>query len=118
MGQCDKLELMRHLRIEELPETPVTHMPGIKKHVFAEDVSCVKSISHVELHPGDTAGEHSHAGACEVFFLASGEVVFGVNGEEVRLRERECLVIEPGDRHSITAVVRPSGLFYFLAESV
>ncbi len=107
---------MRHLRLEDALETPVTHSPGIKKHVFTrEPAACVRHLSHVVLGLGDSAVAHSHEDGFEVFYCVGGEAVFRINGEEVPLKGGDCIVVEPGDLHEIMPVAQRAELFYFFA---
>lgn len=107
---------MKLLRLENAAETPVSHSPSVKKRVLTKDpISCVMHLSHVVLGPGDSAFAHSHKDGFEVFYCASGEAVFRVNGREVPLRDGDCLVVEPGDLHEITPVRNKVELFYFFA---
>ena len=107
---------MKHIRLEDAVETPVTHSPSVKKRVFTKDpISCVRHLSHVVLGPGDSAVAHSHEDGFEVFYCTCGEAVFRVNGKDVPLREGGCLIMEPGDLHEIMPVAQRAELFYFFA---
>ncbi|MDA8087078.1 MAG: cupin domain-containing protein [Nitrospiraceae bacterium] len=106
---------MKHYRLEDLPETSVSHDPHIKKRVYAGGVSCIEKISHAVLKPGDTARQHAHEGGFEIFFCAAGEAVFRINGEDVSLGGGDCLIVEPGDLHEIKLVRKRTELFYFFA---
>ncbi|MDA8090075.1 MAG: cupin domain-containing protein [Nitrospiraceae bacterium] len=107
---------MKYFRLEETPESPVTHSPDIKKRVFTkEPVSCVRHLSHVVLGPGDSAFAHSHEDGFEVFYCANGEAVFSINGKDFPLHAGDCMVVEPGDVHEIMPVNGKAELFYFFA---
>lgn len=106
---------MRHLRLGDLPEIPVSHAPGIKKHVFATDISCIRKISHAVFHPGDTARPHTHEDGWEIYYCAAGAAVFGINGRDIELRDGDCLIVEPDDLHEIKEVRTRTELFYFFA---
>lgn len=107
---------MKHYRLKTTGYTPVSHNPEIKKKVLVEGgFSCVKHLSHVVLRPGDTAIEHSHPDASEVFYCIRGQVEFVVSGSPVTLKGGSCLVVEPGEVHSIATVREETELIYMLA---
>ncbi|MDA8326225.1 MAG: cupin domain-containing protein [Nitrospiraceae bacterium] len=108
---------MKHYRLEDLPETTVSHAPGIKKRVFAQGqkISCIEKMSRAVLEPGDTARPHAHEGGYEIFYCAGGEALFRINGVDIGLGGGDCLVVEPGDVHEIKLVRTRTELFYFFA---
>lgn len=108
---------MKIYSVDSSPLVPVSHDPALKKRVLAgpeEGISCVRHLSHLVLRPGDSASEHSHVDAYEVFYCLRGSVVFRVNGKDVTLKRGVCLVVEPLEKHSITPCSEESELFYFL----
>jgi quercetin dioxygenase-like cupin family protein len=102
--------------LAEAPSVPVSHDPRLKKKLLLGPGTLphVASLSHIELDPGDTAVSHSHEDAYEVFFGLGGKVAFTVGGAPVELQEGSCLVVEPGEAHSITGAERGSRVLYFL----
>ena len=46
--------------------------------------------------------EHFHAQMFEIYLVAQGESTAMVDGETVRLRARDVLVVEPGEVHTFT----------------
>ena len=109
---------MRHYPLEKAARRPVTHDPELEKTVLVEDrVSCMAGLSHIALVPGNTARAHSHSDAHEVFYCIEGSVDFGVGDSEVRLSAGDCLVVEPGEVHSIKRVIEETRLLYFFALS-
>lgn len=107
---------MQHYRLDTTPQTPVSHNPELTKKVLVkEGFSCVRHLSHIALRPGDTAFAHEHADAFEVFYCVRGRVVFAVSGHAVTITDGSCLVIEPGEVHSIEAVHEETELVYMLA---
>lgn len=108
---------MRRSDLKTAKLTPIRHNPALlKKVLIDEPVSCVKHLSHAVFRPGDTAYAHSHDSAFEVFYCVRGNLVFKVKGEEVLLREGSCLVVEPGETHSIETVVSETELLFMLVE--
>jgi uncharacterized cupin superfamily protein len=107
---------VRIIRLEELPYAPISHAPGLKKRVLlADGLSCVKNLSHAVLPAGSTAVEHVHGEAYEIFFCVRGEMVFNVNGRDALLKGGECLVVEPGEAHSVRDVKDEAEIVYFFA---
>lgn len=103
----------------DLPFLPVSHDPSIKKQLFVQKgtIPNVFAISHVQLKGGETAVLHSHENAYEIFFAASGQVDFVVQGKPVALKEGTCLVVEPGEEHEITGSAPDTRMFYFLLDA-
>jgi mannose-6-phosphate isomerase-like protein (cupin superfamily) len=106
---------MRLYHLNKIPYEPVSHDPELKKKVLARGLPCVKRLSHIVLVPGNRASLHSHPKGYEVFYFIRGAIVFEVNGKEVRLKKGDCLVVEPGEPHSITDVLEETELVYFIA---
>lgn len=110
---------MKEYRLDSSPYKPVSHDPALKKRVLmSEPVSCVRHISHIVLKPGDMATEHTHAGSYEIFYCVRGATVFGVNGADVTVKKGSCLVVEPGEAHSIKNCLEETELLYLLAANV
>ncbi|MBI4949782.1 MAG: cupin domain-containing protein [Deltaproteobacteria bacterium] len=96
---------------------PIRHNPALVKRVLVDEpVSCLRHLSQAIFRPGDTAFTHSHEDAFEVFYCVKGECVFRVKGEEVLLKKGSCLVVEPGEAHSIEKVSKITELLFMLAE--
>ncbi len=109
---------MRRSDLKAAKLVPIRHNPALLKKVLIDGpVSCVKHLSHAVFSPGDTAVEHSHDDAFEVFYCVKGDLVFKVKGEEVLLRGGSCLVVEPGETHSIETVVSETELLFMLVQS-
>jgi mannose-6-phosphate isomerase-like protein (cupin superfamily) len=110
---------MKFSSLDSLPFEPVSHDPALKKKVLLGQggLPHIKAISHIELGPGDRASRHSHENAFEVFYGISGRVDFVVAGTAVSLAEGCCLVIEPGEEHSIEGAERGSRMLYFLLQA-
>lgn len=107
---------MKFTSIEEAPLIPVSHDPQLKKRVLVGEgyIPHIRAISHIEMNPGDTAVSHKHDDAYEVFFGLGGKVDFVVNEKDVPLTEGTCLVVEPGEVHSIKDAAKGSRMLYFL----
>lgn len=103
--------------IEEAPLVSVSHDPQLKKRVLVGKgaIPHIKAISYIEMNPGDTAVSHKHDDAHEVFFGLGGRIDFVVEGRDVPIAEGACLVVEPGEVHSIKDAARGSRMLYFLA---
>jgi quercetin dioxygenase-like cupin family protein len=107
---------MKLVSLNEAPFLPLSHDPQLKKKVLFSPGTLphISAISHIELNPGDTAVSHKHDDAYEVFFGIKGRVDFIVDEKSVSLSEGSCLVIEPGETHSIKDAEKGSRMFYFL----
>jgi quercetin dioxygenase-like cupin family protein len=107
---------MKFLPLDEAPFQPVSHDPKLKKKVLISPGTLphIAAISHIELNSGDTAVSHRHDDAYEVFFGIEGRVEFVVEETHVGLVEGSCLVVEPGETHSIRDAAKGSRMVYFL----
>jgi quercetin dioxygenase-like cupin family protein len=107
---------MIHRFLDSLPFEPVSHDPSLEKQVMVERgvLPGVRTFSHIVLPPGAAASEHVHEEGFEVFYCLRGQTVFVINGKRETLKGSECLVVEPGERHSLEAH-EETELVYFLA---
>jgi mannose-6-phosphate isomerase-like protein (cupin superfamily) len=107
---------MKLTSLEEAPFIPVSHDPQLKKQVLfgKGTLPHIVAISHIEMKPGDTAISHKHDDAYEVFFGMAGRIDFVVEGEDVPLTQGKCLIVEPGETHSIRDAAQGSRMLYFL----
>ncbi len=105
------------MRIYSLHRTrpePVSHDPSLEKRVLVrEGIPGIKDLSHALLKRGDRASRHCHQGEFEVLYCIKGALLFEVEGREVEVGEGDCIVIEPGEAHSIPSVVDETELLYF-----
>jgi quercetin dioxygenase-like cupin family protein len=106
---------MKLTSLEEAPFKPVSHDPQIKKQVLFGKGALphIMAISHVEMNPGDSAVSHKHDDGYEVFYGLGGRIDFVVNGEDVPLTQGKCLIVEPGEVHSIRDAAKGSRMIYF-----
>jgi len=108
---------MRRSDLKTSKVLPIRHNPALVKRVLLDEpVSCVRHLSQAVFRPGDTAFTHSHDDAFEVFYCVKGECVFRVKWEEVLLKKGSCLVVEPGEAHSIEKVSKITELLFMLVE--
>ncbi len=107
---------MRLVSPDELPLQSVSHDPHLKKKVLIPGgvLPHIRTLSHIELGPGDRASEHVHEDGYEVFYGLGGKINFTVEGRTVVLSEGMCLVVEPGEAHSVEGAEEGSRMLYFL----
>lgn len=107
------MSVMRHYPFKASELTRVSHDPELFKRLLVDEpVSCIRSVSSITLGPGDTASEHSHPDDIELFYCVKGLVTVCGTSEPVKISEGDVLVIEPGERHSITEVAETTQLLY------
>ncbi|MFQ5585463.1 MAG: cupin domain-containing protein [Thermodesulfobacteriota bacterium] len=105
---------MKHYALDRTPFEPVSHDPSLQKRVLIRDsLPGIKGLSSIVLTPGDDVPVHHHHDAYEVFYVLRGRLLFAVNAEDLLLKQGECLVVEPGEPHSIDIVHEESELLYF-----
>ena len=86
---------------KNLPEVGVSHNPEIKKKVFIDDQEIPKLMMFGEatFKPGQFVEKHSHNTLFEVFYICSGKAIFNINGNDIEVREGDCIRIEPKEEH-------------------
>jgi quercetin dioxygenase-like cupin family protein len=96
------------------PLEPVTHDPDLTKKVLFRSgvLPGIEHLSVIRLPAGSRASEHEHADDYEVFYATEGEVVFRVGGRDVTLSAGQCLVVEPGEPHSVLETNSEAELVY------
>ena len=105
---------MKLFSLDETPYEPVSHDPGLKKKVLTRDpLPHIRHISHIILHPGESASEHVHTDDVEVFYCIRGNAEFLIKGKKVFLRKGHLLLIEPGEAHSIPKIKEETEFLYF-----
>lgn len=94
---------MKKVSLQSLVAEPVSHDKTISKHVFLRkgDVPHLTNFSRAVLRPGQSVSEHSHDGMVEVFFVAAGAGTMRIDGADYSLAAGDCVVVEPGERHSL-----------------
>ena len=109
---------MKRYSLKTTPETAVSHNPRLKKRVlFNKDV--VPGLLHLSralLPKGSNAFKHIHDNISEVFYCIRGKVIFVVNNKEEPLSAGQCLVVEPGEPHSIKDVPEEAEILDFMNE--
>ncbi len=109
---------MKRYSLETTPEAQVRHNPELKKRVLFHKgvVPGLMHLSHLVLPKGSDAFEHVHDNFSEVFYCIRGRIIFIVNGKEEPLGPGECMVVEPGEPHSIKDVPEEAEMVYFMNE--
>lgn len=60
-----------------------------------------------EFPVGTTAGEHTHKGDDEFFYILEGEAIIIQDGEETTVKKGDIVLTRSGSTHSIKKVVTP-----------
>ncbi|KKL85742.1 hypothetical protein LCGC14_1951700 [marine sediment metagenome] len=109
---------MKRYSLETTPYEQISHNPKLKKRVLFHKgvVPGLMHLSQVVLPKGSDAVEHTHDINSEVFYCLRGRIIFVVNGEEQPLGPGECMVVEPGEPHSIKDVPEEAEMVYFMNE--
>lgn len=107
---------MKRFSLKDTPKSPVSHNPLIMKRVLFKNgtVPGLMHLSHITLPKGSDAVKHVHENTSEVFYCFSGKVIFIVNNKEETLGPGQCLVVEPGEAHSIKDVPEEAEMLYFM----
>lgn len=107
----DKTALLRqkeceHMTITHLSQLfiqPVSHDPHLSKQVMIANgvVPHVTNFSQAVIPPNETVTTHHHQDMWEVFLVSEGEGSITINGTEHTLTKGTCVVVEPGEEHSL-----------------
>lgn len=94
---------MKLINCSEIEETGVSHDPSIRKKVFISKGRIPKLTNFTQsiIKPGQICPSHSHPDMWEVYLVQSGRGKIVLNGEELALREGDCLIVDPGEDHSM-----------------
>jgi len=68
-----------------------------------------KQLNLLKISKGEMFGGHYHKKKTEFFYLIEGEILVNINGidgmkDDYIIKEGECFLVEPYDKHSITAI--------------
>lgn len=93
---------MKHISIDAIVETGVSHNPDIKKKVILDRgyIPQLMTFGQATFQPGQSVDSHKHDTMYEVFYIQSGKAVFLVDDTRVELVAGDCVSIEPGEVHS------------------
>lgn len=94
---------MRLVRIDAVAAEGVSHDPALRKRVLLRrgQVPHLTALSRATLRPGQAATPHAHADMHEVFWVEAGRGEARVAGETLPLEPGVCLVVEPGEEHTV-----------------
>jgi mannose-6-phosphate isomerase-like protein (cupin superfamily) len=95
---------MKFISIDDLPDEGVSHNPEIRKKVILRrgDVAHVTTLSQARLTPGQAVSLHTHRDLYEVFNVLSGTGATIIDGRQHRVEAGSCVVVEPGEAHTIS----------------
>ena len=65
------------------------------------EIPHLTNFSTAILHAGNRVPPHVHPDMYEVFYLQAGDAEFTVNESTFSLESGTCLVVEPGEEHSV-----------------
>jgi len=94
---------MRLINRSQIPDTGVSHDPLISKKVFIENgrIPKLTNFSQSRIKPGQYCPSHQHPDMWEVYLVESGKGEMILDGKEVPLSEGDCLIVDPGEDHSM-----------------
>ena len=107
---------MKHIRIDELPDEPISHNAGLRKRVIlrAGELGPLTQLARTALPPGAVAAGHKHRDMAEVFCVDDGEGTITIDGEVVSLSAGSVVVVSPGEYHElVNSGDRPLVITYF-----
>jgi mannose-6-phosphate isomerase-like protein (cupin superfamily) len=94
---------MKLIKINELPETGVSHNSKIRKRVLVGngEIKGVTNFSRAVFPPGEKAGSHLHNDMAEVFTCESGCGEIRIDDVGYVFAAGTTVVVEPGEVHEI-----------------
>jgi len=94
---------MKHVRLDQTPEAPVSHNPDIKKRVLLRpgDLPGLTNFSQARFRPQQVAAGHSHPDMVEVFWVEAGQGMITIDGDSYDLSPGTCVAVEPGECHEV-----------------
>lgn len=88
----------------EIPETPVSHDPDLKKRVLLRygEVLPITQLAEVTFKPGQAAREHVHPTMKELFLVQKGVGRIRIGQESQGLGVGDFLVVPEGTPHELS----------------
>lgn len=105
---------MKKRNIANLKYAPVSHNPNVLKKVLLgyEEVPHVTFFSRATFMPDHIAPSHSHEDMYEIFYVEQGQANFTVGDKDLLVREGDCIIIEPLEKHEIKNVGQSDFIVY------
>ena len=75
---------------------------GYKRSVLADNVESMEAIELI-MKKDDKTKLHYHEKVTEIFYIASGRMIFLIDEKEYHVSEGDFIVIKPGESHKIIA---------------
>lgn len=96
---------MRFIPREQQVERPVSHDPSLSKRVIVPGgvIPSLSNFAIATFTPNTPISGHRHTDLSEVFYIAEGAAVFVVDGRRIVAAVGDCLVVEPGEKHSLVS---------------
>ncbi len=107
---------MKFIKNKNLKTTNANHIGEIKKKVFIKNglVPQLTNFSSAVFQPDQQVEPHKHDTMFEIFYCTSGKIVFTVDGQECILEAGDCIIINPGEMHSLqNPFSEPAQITYF-----
>lgn len=94
---------MKLIKINELPETGVSHNSNIRKKVLVgkDELTGITNFSRAVFPPGEKAGSHMHEDMAEVFTCEAGCGEIRVNDVGYVFSAGTTVVVEAREKHEI-----------------
>ncbi len=106
---------MKAINLKDIPLVPVSHDPQILKQVMIDKgiIPRLDKFSKAIIRKGQAVSSHRHDTMYEILFFLTGRGELSVDGNNVEVFPNQCIVIEPGEVHSIPKVLDDMELVYF-----
>ncbi|MCP4848391.1 MAG: cupin domain-containing protein [Verrucomicrobiaceae bacterium] len=94
---------MKLINRSQIPDTGVSHDPMIRKKVLIKKgrIPKLTNFSQSTIKPGQCCPPHQHPDMWEVYLVESGIGMMILNGEEIPVSQGDCLIVDPGEDHSM-----------------
>lgn len=86
-------------------EQPVSHDPSLSKRVIVSRgvIPPLCNFAVATFAPNTPVSGHCHMDLSEVFYVVAGAAAFAVDGQHINATVGDCIVIEPGEQHSLVS---------------
>jgi len=91
------------MKLKRLNETECLDKTGYSKRIYFGEESLGKGslVQEIIIRPEEMAKSHYHEKQTEVFYVLNENGYFIINGEKMKLKTGDVLIVEPMDRHTV-----------------
>lgn len=94
---------MNLIHLSDILETGVSHDPNIRKKVIIKNgrIPKLTNFSQSVIKPGQFCPAHVHPDMWEVYLVQYGEGTISIEGNDLEVKQGDCVIVDPGEKHSM-----------------